>query len=87
MILNIIVRLYLQQNILEVLEMGIKIQDRCLATLYFADDQVIVAICEEDAYAFSAHRGVCSMGFRNNINKTIYICMESKSKQDLNPKI
>lgn len=66
--------------------MGLKINDHCLTMLFFADDQVIMASCEEDAdYMLrKLHEEYEKWGMSMNMTKTEYMRVgEGDEDQDL----
>ena len=62
--------------------MGIEIDNHCLSTLFFADDQVIVAGCEEDAdYMLrKLEEEYDRWGLNINLTKTEYLKVEEQTE-------
>jgi len=64
--------------------MGVEVNGQCLATLFFADDQVIIANSEDDIdYMLRKLREEYGKwGMNMNLKKTEYMCIGSKSEED-----
>ncbi|XP_030760429.1 uncharacterized protein LOC115885607 [Sitophilus oryzae] len=64
--------------------MGIEIDNHCLSTLFFADDQVIVAGCEEDAdYMLrKLDEEYDRWGLNINLTKTEYLKVGEEQTED-----